>query len=334
MWAASDADAPPNGEIDAVPIGCVNPTERLTGLPMPIPGVRGIRALAREVRRCDAVVIHDALYATSVIALVIAKARRKRVILIQHIAAIPFASPVLRGIMSAANRLVTEPMLRGADVRVFISDTVRRDLLGSDCQSGELLFNGVDGTIFHPGEGRTELPASARHILFVGRYVEKKGLAVVRALAVLRPDLSFLLAGTGPIHPGEWGLPNVHDLGPQSQEAIADLYRSVDLLILPSVGEGYPLVIQEAMACGLPVVCGAPSDRADPDAAQWLHGVAIDLAQPEASAQRCSDAIDSFNLSDADRAEMARYARRRYDWRAMAERLMALAQASQPGAVE
>ena len=132
-------------------------------------------------------------------------------------------------------------MLRAADVSVFISDTVRRDLLGRDCQSGELLFNGVDGTIFHPGEGRTELPASVRHIFFVGRYVEKKGLAVVRALAVLRPDLSFLLAGTGPIHPGEWGLPNVHDLGPQSQEAIADLYRSVDLLILPSVGEGYPL---------------------------------------------------------------------------------------------
>lgn len=333
-WAASDADPPPNGEIDAVGIACVNPTERLTGLPMPIPGARGIRSLAREVRRSDAVVIHDALYATSVIALVIAKARRKRVILIQHIAAIPFASPVLRSIMSAANRLVTRPMLRAADVRVFISDTVRENLLGSSGgQSAELLFNGVDGSIFHPGEARTELPASARRILFVGRYVEKKGLAVVRALARLRPDLSFLLAGSGPIHPAEWGLANVHDLGPQSQDAIADLYRSVDLLILPSVGEGYPLVIQEAMACGLPVVCGRPSNRADPDAAKWLRGVAIDLAQPEESAQRCSDAIDTFNLSKADRAEMASYARCRYDWRAMAQSLMALAQVHQPGAV-
>jgi starch synthase len=337
VWAASDADDPPLCAIDPVPLPCVNPTENLTGLPMPIPGVQGIRTLSQQVRRSDVVVIHDALYVTSILALLMAKAQGKRTILIQHIAGIPFSSPVLRLLVGAANFLVTRPMLWAADERVFISDTVRRELLGHRSQSGVLLFNGVDHAIFHPAEGRSPepealagitVPTGSRRVLFVGRYVEKKGLKILRALAKSRPDLAFYLAGSGPIRPGEWGLANVHDLGPRSQQALADLYRWAELLLLPSVGEGYPLVIQEAMACGLPVVCGAPSDCADPDAARWLRGVGIDLADPEGSARRCSEAIDHFALTDAERGDMAQYALRRYDWGAMAKRLIALAHGS------
>lgn len=332
VWCAGDADRPPAGDIEAVQLACVNPTERLTGLPIPIPGVSGIRRLAREVRLSDAVVIHDALYVTSILAMLIAKATGKRAILIQHIGAIPFASPFLRSAMRAANAIITQPMLRAADVRVFISDTVRDDLLKRDHgQSAELLFNGVDGTIFHPFPIGTDRSPGARRVLFVGRFVEKKGLKVLHALAAIRPDLDFFLVGRGPIRPSEWGLTNVHDLGPLNQEELADLYRWADVLVLPSVGEGYPLVIQEAMACGLPVVCGSPCDRADPDAARWLKGVRIDLAEPDASAKGCSEAIDQLGPSPEERAAMAKYALQRYDWRKTAKRLIALAEQSSGG---
>jgi alpha-maltose-1-phosphate synthase len=331
VWAASDCDAAPSDGVEAVPLSCANPVERLTGLPMPIPGPRAIAALARQIRRSDAVIVHDALYLTSIAALLLGKLFGKRIVLIQHIAGVPFSSRLLRLVMRLANWIVTRPMLWTADERVFISDVVRQELLGQRAARSHLLFNGVDGGIFRPdpATSRTSplhaLP-EGRRILFVGRYVEKKGLSVLRSLARSRPDLSFILAGAGPIRPAEWALPNVHDLGPLTAPALAELYRSADLLLLPSVGEGFPLVIQEAMACGLPVLCGTPTDRADPAAARWLRGVPVDLADPAGSAKRCAEAIDGFALPVDDRSAMARYAREHYDWRTMAASLTALAE--------
>lgn len=332
---ASNADPAPNAQVEAVSLACANPIEKITGLPMPLPGPLAIRALAREVRRCDAVVIHDALYVTSILALLMAKAHRKRIVLIQHIAGVAFPSRVLRAAMALANIVVTRPMLRAADAPVFISDTVRHDLVGTPARIPcSLLFNGVDSAVFHPGEGLVSVPGTfagipiapgARRVLFVGRYVEKKGLRVLRALAASRGDLTFLMVGSGPIRPAMWGLTNVHDLGTQSPQALAAIYRGVDLLLLPSVGEGFPLVIQEAMACGLPVVCGEPSNRADPNASNWLRGVTIDLRDAEGSARRCAQAIDSLAPTPEERVAMARHALANYDWVSMAERLLALA---------
>jgi glycosyltransferase involved in cell wall biosynthesis len=324
-WAASAADPAPGAPVEAAPLVCWNPLEKLTGLPMPLPGAAAIRALARAVRDSDAVVIHDALYVTSILAMMLAKRCRKPAVLIQHIAAIPFSSRLLRLLMAAANALVTQPMLRSADARVFISDAVRRELIGSPSRLPHaLLFNGVDTEVFHLVDGPLSRPAGDRSILFVGRYVEKKGLSVLRALARSRPDWRFLTVGSGPIKPAEWGLANVTDLGAKDRRALADLYRRADVLLLPSVGEGYPLVIQEAMACGLPVVCGEASARADPDAGRWLRGVAIDLADVEGSAHRCAAAIDALSPDPEARVAMARYAAARYDWTAMARGVVAL----------
>lgn len=332
FWAASDADAAPGDPVGAVALACINPTEKLTGLPMPIPKPSAIRLLKQAVGQSDAVVIHDALYVTSILAMVLAKAYRKPVVLIQHIAGIPFSSRIMRGVMRLANFIVTRPMLWAADRLVFISDTVRRDLVGEPARRDyALLYNGVDGRVFNPGKGNDRgrvrvdygLPTDAPVALFVGRFVEKKGLSVIEALARRRPDLHFALVGSGPIRPENWTLPNVHMLGSQPQMVIAELCRSADFFLLPSVGEGYPLVIQEAMACGLPVICGADSAIADPNASRWLHGVNIDLSDPAASAARSDEVIAALSVTPADRQQMAAYAAEHYSWQTMAQAIIA-----------
>ncbi|HEX3666574.1 MAG TPA: glycosyltransferase family 4 protein [Rhizomicrobium sp.] len=330
-WAASDADPPPRTVTQAIPLRCVDPIEASTGLPMPIPGPSAVRSLARAIGNNDFVVVHDALYLTSVVALILAKMRGKPVVLIQHIAEIPFASNVKRRLMRLANFIVARPMMRAADRLVFISSDVRREMLGDPARRNSmLLYYGVDTSIFHRDDPRNRCPVRIRHglpadekvALFVGRFVEKKGISVIEAIARHRPDLHIAMVGNGPVRPESWDLPNVHILGPQSQQTIAELYGAADLLLLPSVGEGYPLVIQEAMACALPVVCGDQSARADPCAARWLRGVDINLADPAGSALRCVTAIDGLDRNPDDCAEMALYAEKTYSWPTMARAIV------------
>ena len=330
IWAASDADAPPiDLRFETLPLACTNPTERLTGLPMPIPLPRSLAKLNQAVSAADAVIVHDALYATSLAAAYAARRFGKSLILCQHIAAIPFAAASMRLLMKAANRLVTEPMLRSADQVVFISDTVRSDFAHVPTQrSPQLVFNGVDGELFRPGQRQRaafNLPESGKVAAFVGRFVEKKGLSVLREVARLRPDISFALAGSGPVDPSTWGLPNIHILGRLSRERVANLFRSVDLLLLPSIGEGYPLVIQEAMACGLPVICSEESARADPLAARWLYGIPINLREPILTARQVVDVVDGLMPEPVIQSQMARYAASAYNWSHMATEIARLA---------
>jgi len=49
-------------------------------------------------------------------------------------------------------------------------------------------------------------------------------------------------------------LPNLRCLGRKANDDMPALYRDSDILIFPSVREGFGLVPAEAMACGLPVV--------------------------------------------------------------------------------
>ena len=279
---------------------------------MPLPAASAREALVREVRAADAVVIHDALYATSQIARHYAERLAKPWVLVQHIGAIPYSNCLLRQALTAANRLVTRPMLESAPQAVFISDTVRRHFSQSCYRTPpELLFNGIDKAVFYPPDDALAARARPR-LLFVGRFVEKKGLAVLRAFAQLRPDCDLLMVGSGPIDPTRWGSENIAVLGRKGRGELAELYRSCDALVLPSVGEGFPLVVQEAMACGLPVFCGSETAEADPGATAFMHGVVIDLADPQGTASRLSEHLGAASAGVQRKA--AEYAARTYDW--------------------
>lgn len=330
-WAACDGDGLPDSPAATVVLRCANAIERLTGLPVPLPGPKSFWRLWTAVRASELVVIHDALYASSIAAMAMAKFAGKRTVLIQHIGSIRFSNPILTAIMRLANSIVTKPMMLLANELVFISATVREEFAGVSAQRSSLLiFNGVDAKVFFPKRDADTvairrhfgLPESKPLAVFVGRLVEKKGLEIIRQVASSRPDLAFAIVGQGPIDPRTWRIDNVHVIGQLPQSGLANLYRASDVLLLPSVGEGYPLVIQEAMACGLPAVTGDIAARADPDATRWLSGVSIDLSDPAGSSDRCSSAIDRVLGDPPARDQMSSYALENYNWNLMARKIV------------
>ncbi|KRA83790.1 glycosyltransferase family 4 protein [Altererythrobacter sp. Root672] len=336
LLAATALDPPPaTSNVSSIALTARDPIEAVTGLPMPLLNRAARARLEDEVRRADALVIHDALYSTSLLARRYAERHKKPWLLIQHVGQIPYSSRVLRTVLRVANNLVTAPMITAAPQTVFISDVVRSQFTHLRCpRPPQLMFNGVDGTAFRAATEneklalRQSLGVSAQRpqMLFVGRFVEKKGLSALRVLAALRPECDFLLVGNGPIDPSNWDLANVRVLGRKDRTELANIYRAADALVLPSMGEGYPLVVQEALACGLAVYCGADTAAADPAASSFLEGVEVDPRAPEITAQRFANAI-AHPLSALPDQEASVFARERYDWDANAAKIERLLRA-------
>jgi teichuronic acid biosynthesis glycosyltransferase TuaC len=126
--------------------------------------------------------------------------------------------------------------------------------------------NGVSHDIFQPRDKaltrqQSNLPATARIILFVGNFYEiKNPLLLIRAVAQLESAL-LIMAGGGPLAQDARALAEKLGItsrvlfpGRQPPSEIARLMNAADLLTIPSNNEGVPNVILEAFASGLPVV--------------------------------------------------------------------------------
>lgn len=154
-------------------------------------------------------------------------------------------------------------------------------------------------------------------LLFVGRFVEKKGLPLLKELARRFPDCAWAFVGWGPDDPALWGLPNVICLGSLPQREIAACYQAADLLVLPSVGEGFPLVVQEAMACGTPALISAETAGGYPPAGPLTYTVE---PTPEEFERRLRAILAEPAALAARRAEVAAFARDHWDWERCADR--------------
>lgn len=101
-------------------------------------------------------------------------------------------------------------------------------------------------------------------ILYVGRLIDQKGifdlLKAFQALLHKRPDLGLVLLGNGPQENAYKhfcqvnNLKNVFFEGFVHQEDLPAYYAIADVLVLPTHSDPWGLVINEAMACKLPVI--------------------------------------------------------------------------------
>jgi glycosyltransferase involved in cell wall biosynthesis len=157
-----------------------------------------------------------------------------------------------------AARALEEDVFRGATRGIVTTRAMRERVVadyGIDPERVAIVPNYVDTALFAPDPSRARAP---RRILFVGRLEPQKNLpALVRAAAIADAELEIV--GEGSLRASietlaaEVGA-RVRFLGALPNAALPERLREASLFVLPSLYEGHPKTLLEAMSAGTPVI--------------------------------------------------------------------------------
>ena len=173
----------------------------------------------------------------------------------------PLIRPQIKWAMDRAHRVLA------------VSDSLRQGLLDLGIPDEKILVkhNGIDTERFYPRdryECRRELglEPGGKHIVFVGYLIERKAVNyLLDAVALMRKrgegGFTVHLVGAGPLEEAlrsqttELGLQEfVRFHGEKTHAEIPTWMGAADVFCLPSLREGCPNVVLEAMGCGRPAV--------------------------------------------------------------------------------
>jgi hypothetical protein len=123
---------------------------------------------------------------------------------------------------------------------------------------------GVDASLY---KCRDLAPRGKFTVAFIGALTQRKGaLYLLRAIRELAPYVRLVIYTRAPLAPAflnEFSGLDVEVKAGLSNVQLAEDITKADVMVLPSIAEGFGLAILEAMACGVPVICTHNTGGAD-----------------------------------------------------------------------
>jgi glycosyltransferase involved in cell wall biosynthesis len=234
------------------------------------------------------------------------------------------------------------PMAR---VVITTCERTKRDIvahLGAASEVVRVVYLGIDATIFHPAgpeeraaiRGRMGWPSDRLKVAFVGALGDRrKGFdTLFSAWSELCQDPSWdadlVVVGRGAEAPAWQARAAEAGLAERIQflgfvRDLPDLFRACDAHCLPSRYEGYSLVTQEALCCGLPAFITASAGIADRYPEDLRHFLIPNPEDPDDLAGRLRRWRSRI---DADKAAVEPFSRmlRDHTWDRMSEQIVGI----------
>ena len=168
----------------------------------------------------------------------------------------PYSSWLQRIHYTTDLKLFTRLALKKAHTITAVSQFTAR-LVQQDLKKTfpvRVIYNGVDTNKFTPASTYDSSPKEIQ-VLFSGNLTRRKGAHWLPLIAKrLKKNIRIYYTQglrTKKAMPSITGLESIGAVPFKEMQA---LYRQMDILLMPSVREGFGLAVAEAMACGLPVV--------------------------------------------------------------------------------
>ncbi len=220
---------------------------------------------------------------------------------------------------------------RRLDAAIAVSDAAASFLRRVIPVAVEIVPNGVDVGRFEHGEAARGLP-EGRKILWVNRLDPQKGFRVMLDAFERLPsdldDVRLVVAGDGRDRDALRSLPGrirgrVLHLGTVAHDLLPSYHLAADVFVSPAVGqESFGIVLVEAMAAGLPVVCSdIPGYREV--VRDGVEGLLVPPNDASALAEAIARILNEPTLASA-LAEAGRERAATYSWDAVLPRLEAV----------
>lgn len=204
-------------------------------------------------------------------------------------------------------KLFTKLSVRKADcitaVSHFIADLAKQDLQAAD--NIRIIYNGVDHSMFTPGKQNHFQQAKKINVLFCGKPTKRKGAQWLVPIAD-RLDCNIHILYISGLHQTKTLIDHskLTRLSTVPYHKMPSVYQDADILLFPTVREGFGMAAAEAMACGLPVVatnCSSLPELID----DGKGGFLCPLGDVDAFAEKINLLADNPKL----RSEMGDYNR-------------------------
>jgi rhamnosyl/mannosyltransferase len=297
------------------------------GVPFPVFSPWLLVACGREVRRAGLVHVHDPLYLSSWVAALWCLVLGRPYVVHRHVGFVHHSSALVRlvqrVVLGTVGRLVLERARAVLPIDDHVAASTRASVRGA--ARVVVLGNGVDTRRFRPASAeerrraRAELglPADRPLVLFVARFVPKKGFAAVAAAASDAYDLVF----AGDERPPGYDDPRLHFVGSVPTDVVPRVYHAADAMVVASVGE-CPLTVLEALSSGLPVVANDDPALHTP----WTAGPGVVFADIAAGRLRSvlERLVDDLPAARRTTVEGADHVRTAFSWEAHVDRLEAV----------
>lgn len=165
-------------------------------------------------------------------------------------------------------------MVKNADALIAYGNRAKEYLLGLGASNNKIFisYNTTDISMYSKGcnKYKKELEkkkmglSGKKIILFYGQLIERKGVDIlIKAFGTViqyMTNVSLLIVGSGPMKENlenlskKLRISEIYFIDDPGDKKISKYYSIADIFVLPSREEVWGLVVNEAMACGLPVV--------------------------------------------------------------------------------
>jgi glycosyltransferase involved in cell wall biosynthesis len=248
-------------------VNCIDLTEKI-GIQLSV-SLEAIFEIARVCKEENPDILHanNRFFFTTLCAAILKGLLKRPLVMTAHLGPMAFGKGWQDFVIRAYERTISSWIFRRSECIIAVSGAVKQHVvnLGVEPDKVKIIPNGVDLRNYVPLQKRLHCHDQrvAKKVVSVGRLIQNKGIhyLIDAAPEVLQrfPSTEFIIVGDGPMRTEletrakERGVLQAFRFYGFVPE-VSNVLNTCDIFVRPSLTEGMPLAVLEAMACGLPVI--------------------------------------------------------------------------------